>query len=74
MLNMVIAIIIENFEQQSIKSDFVRKITDLHEEEENSWWQVQTRRIVRLMRKAKCIKKTIVKVQPNEGEEGAVIN
>jgi hypothetical protein len=33
LLNMVISIIIENFEQQSIKSDFVRKITDLNEEE-----------------------------------------
>ena len=56
LLNMVIAIIIENFEQQSIKSDFVRKITDLNEEEE-SWWQMHQRRLLRFLQKAKCIKK-----------------
>ena len=32
-----------------------------------------TKKILRVLRKAKCIKKTIFKVQPDEGE-GAVIN
>ena len=71
---MVIAIIIENFEQQSIKNDFVRKITDLNEEEMSSWCQLQAKNILRLMRKAKCIKKTIAKIQPGEPEEGTIIN
>ena len=43
---MVIAIIIENFEQESIKNDFVRKITDLNEEEMSSWCQLQVKNIL----------------------------